>query len=215
MSTIPKSLRDGLVGEWLFAGDAKDTSGNGNDGTVNGASLTTDMLGRADRAYDFDGTDYITCDGVTITNSFSYACWFKYTDSTIKQRFVRAYPSGFIIDTSNDVGEGIRAIVYDASSGAVSLNVDSSDLYNDGDWHFIVVVSDYGGDGLSIYIDGVLDGNTATTYVPDLTSSVIIAGDGDGTDGLDGQIALPKIWNRELTATEIQQLYIRGIGTGI
>jgi hypothetical protein len=37
--------REGMLAEYLFAGDATDTSGNGNDGTVNGAMLTADRFG--------------------------------------------------------------------------------------------------------------------------------------------------------------------------
>ena len=33
---------NGLVGWWPFNGNANDESGNGNNGTVNGATLTTD-----------------------------------------------------------------------------------------------------------------------------------------------------------------------------
>ena len=44
---------------WDFKGDANDIIG-GNDGTVNGATLTTDRFGNADSAYNFDGiTDKI------------------------------------------------------------------------------------------------------------------------------------------------------------
>ena len=50
-------LERGLVGWWKFDGDATDSSGNGNDGTVNGATLTTDRHGQANSAYSFDGVD--------------------------------------------------------------------------------------------------------------------------------------------------------------
>jgi hypothetical protein len=33
---------NGLVGWWPFNGNANDETGNGNNGTVNGATLTTD-----------------------------------------------------------------------------------------------------------------------------------------------------------------------------
>ena len=36
---------DGLVGYWPFNGNANDESGNGNNGTVNGATLTSDRFG--------------------------------------------------------------------------------------------------------------------------------------------------------------------------
>jgi hypothetical protein len=52
-SYVPSS---GLVGWWPFNGNAKDSSGNGNNGTVNGAALTTDRFGIANNAYDFNGT---------------------------------------------------------------------------------------------------------------------------------------------------------------
>ena len=52
-------LNDGLVAYYPFNGDANDESGNGNDGTVNGATLTLDRNGVADSAFDFDGDDFI------------------------------------------------------------------------------------------------------------------------------------------------------------
>ncbi len=48
---------EGLVGWWPFNGNANDESGNGNDGTVNGATLTEDRDGNQNAAYSFDGVD--------------------------------------------------------------------------------------------------------------------------------------------------------------
>ena len=48
---------DSLVGWYPFNGNANDESGNGNNGTVNGASLDTNRFGDANSAYDFDGID--------------------------------------------------------------------------------------------------------------------------------------------------------------
>ncbi len=45
---------DGLVGWWPFNGNANDESGNGNDGTVIGATLTTDRFGNTNSAYFFN-----------------------------------------------------------------------------------------------------------------------------------------------------------------
>ena len=41
------NLDSGLVAHYPFNGNANDESGNGNDGTVNGATLTTDRLGNS------------------------------------------------------------------------------------------------------------------------------------------------------------------------
>ena len=48
-------LKDGLVAYYPFNGNANDESGNGNNGTVNGATLTTDRFGNTNKAYSFNG----------------------------------------------------------------------------------------------------------------------------------------------------------------
>jgi hypothetical protein len=56
MAQVPNYVpTNGLVGWWPFNGNANDESGNGNNGTVNGATLTTDRFGVANKAYSFDG----------------------------------------------------------------------------------------------------------------------------------------------------------------
>ena len=48
----------GLVGYWPFNRNANDDSGNGNNGTVSGAILTSDRFGNSNSAFYFDGIDY-------------------------------------------------------------------------------------------------------------------------------------------------------------
>lgn len=54
-SKIDSPVKNHLVAQWLFDGNANDTSGNGHDGTVDGASLTNDRFGTTNAAYWFDG----------------------------------------------------------------------------------------------------------------------------------------------------------------
>ncbi|TAF12105.1 MAG: hypothetical protein EAZ75_03925, partial [Flavobacteriia bacterium] len=51
---------NGLVAYWPFSGNANDQSGNGNNGTVNGATLTTDRFGNSNSAYNFAENQQIT-----------------------------------------------------------------------------------------------------------------------------------------------------------
>ena len=53
----PKFLKQGLVAYYPFNGNAKDESGNGNDGEVKGAVLAEDRHGKAESAYAFDGIE--------------------------------------------------------------------------------------------------------------------------------------------------------------
>ena len=62
-----------------FDGNANDASGNGNHGTVFGASLTTDRFGNSDSAYRFDGIDdYIQANADNLpTGDRTVALWFQ------------------------------------------------------------------------------------------------------------------------------------------
>ena len=54
---------EGLVAYYPFNGNANDESTDGHDGTVYGATLTTDRFGNSNSAYSFDGiNDYICVD---------------------------------------------------------------------------------------------------------------------------------------------------------
>ena len=53
------NLDSGLVAYYPFNGNANDESVNGNNGTVNGATLTTDRFGNANKPYSFDGVKNI------------------------------------------------------------------------------------------------------------------------------------------------------------
>jgi hypothetical protein len=61
-ATAHADLLTGLVGNWSFNyGDARDETGNGNNGTVYGAVLAADRFGNLNSAYSFDGVnDYIS-----------------------------------------------------------------------------------------------------------------------------------------------------------
>ena len=68
---------NGLVGYWPFNGNANDESGNNNNGTVNGATLTNDRNGVANKAYSFDGLN----DNILINNNFFNNGWSEFTVS--------------------------------------------------------------------------------------------------------------------------------------
>jgi hypothetical protein len=53
----PTTLSNGLVAYYPFNGNANDSSGNKNNGTVYNATLTTDRFGNANNAYSFNGVN--------------------------------------------------------------------------------------------------------------------------------------------------------------
>ena len=62
-------VEDGLVAWYKFDGNARDSSGNGNDGVSCGAQLTADRAGNANGAYLFQGADWIQIDSSVSLNS--------------------------------------------------------------------------------------------------------------------------------------------------
>ena len=77
----------GLVAWYPFDGNASDMSGNGNHGTVHGATLGTDRHGRAGEAYSFDGVnDHITVPHVNQLDGMNYgltlSVWLNQTTSS-------------------------------------------------------------------------------------------------------------------------------------
>lgn len=72
-----------LVSYYPFNGNANDFGSHGSDGTVNGATLTSDKDGNSNSAYYFDGVDdYISIpDSLPITDNFTIAFW-GYNEST-------------------------------------------------------------------------------------------------------------------------------------
>ena len=84
---LPANLQTGLVGYWPFCGNANDESGNGNNGTVNGATLTTDRFGNQDSAYIFEINDSFINIGsdnlLQFSNDFSYSVKFLVNEITL------------------------------------------------------------------------------------------------------------------------------------
>ena len=78
----PDFLKEGLVAYYPFNGNAKDESGNGNDGEVNGATLTKDRLGNLRSAYDFNEKNFIRInksESLEPENAITISLWAKVT----------------------------------------------------------------------------------------------------------------------------------------
>ncbi|MBI2258810.1 MAG: hypothetical protein HYU67_07920 [Flavobacteriia bacterium] len=98
-SQVPSYVpTDGLVGWWPFNGNADDESGNGNDGTVNSATLSTDRNGVANSAYYFSSTNCesridVDINSSSITNGITISVWIKRNDDGCQApRFLEAWP---------------------------------------------------------------------------------------------------------------------------
>lgn len=211
---------NGLVGWWPFNGNANDESGNGNNGTVNGAILTSDRFGIANAAYEFNGAGnniqlgsnpFVAFDNLD-GSDFTVSLWYNLDTVTNCVMFQNMGTQGYIhwgmmlsLDGSNNnplfahVG-----ILPDDNWYPVYTN----SLMNENNWYQIIGVKE--GSLVKIYINGVLI-NTANSNPAGLRNAVWVGGNVyDGGGWVDGVLDDIGIWNRALTPAEIQDLYLAG-----
>lgn len=222
MAQVPSYVpTNGLVGYWPFSGNANDASGNGNNGTVNGASLTTDRFGTVNSAYSYDGVnDYITIPdspslrlgNATISSWISYNSTLK-MQLMVKHNILDAYNSnyGFEINEYTALkGPNVHGMYANGNCNSYSwTNFHSNTDIGNNNWHH--VVGTFGSDFLKIYIDGNYIGQIATpnTVMNTCSGSDLLLGRGwNGyPNWYNGKLDDLAIWSRVLTPQEIDNLY--------
>jgi hypothetical protein len=231
-SQIPNYVpSNGLVGWWPFNGNANDESGNGNNGTVNGATLANDRFGNANQAYGFDGVD----DFVEITDNPNYSfmlnstysvnIWFRLTNLGSTQAFIgqgdgdglnqnRFWRISYY--SNNNISNHIR--------GDLSDPFDTKNLFpwsSINQWHMVTMVRNYN-NNLKMYIDGgLIDTDTDITGIasPFTQQRNLYIGAFFNSypnilmQFLNGSLDDISIWNRALTECEIQDLYHAQLGS--
>ena len=207
---VPSYARtNGLVGYWPFNGNANDESGNGNNGTVNGATLTTDRFGVPNKAYSFDGVDdYILVNNLNISSSWAISFWFESTDTNLfTQQYLigngnNNYSCGIAISGNNSPAISGKSIFsYD---GFTPLqNIVDGGLYSNLFNYHVVVVSQ-GGDQ-SIYVNSNLINSNQLDQI--IINSCAFGKRLDNLFYFLGKLDDIGIWNRALNDCEIADLY--------
>jgi hypothetical protein len=216
---FPANLANGLVGYWPFCGDANDESGNGNNGTVNGATLTSDRFGNPNSAYEFDGVnDNIQMASSQSLNSSSVSIsgWINASQlSGIRGIISRwnqlnnpCYNYSVSLDLTNKITGACT--VYPGTILYANSNI------NTNTWvHFTYVHNALVGG--YIYINGTLEqtmsisGNICNSTNDLLIGAQVNTNINNLWRFFNGKIDDIGIWNRALSASEVQQLYNTGI----
>lgn len=231
---------DGLVGHWTLdettGTTMNDGSGNANTGTLNGTTAdNSSILGIVNNAINFDATDdYIAIpDSASLNPSseITLAAWIKSTSiasgGTLR-RIISKWQGGTNNDynlfiTNVDFGsDGLaNQIAFEAkdSSNATLFLFDADDnsvVGGDGKWHF--VAGTYDGSTAAIYLNGSLVNSVAASgTLKDSTTPLNIGRSEEGgwPHHFGGDIDDVRIYDRALSATEIQQLYYYGLSNGL
>lgn len=212
---------DGLVGWWPFNGNANDESGNGNDGTVNGATLTEDREGNANAAFGFDGIDDFiqVMDSPSfnfqLNNSISASYWIRQlTNSSSQLDLVLAKQIGSG-DTQNGWNSGITTNGLSnfrvmSGQGSVPLGMSGAPVSLNA-WTLLTFVYDQG--VYQTYVNGELEQSGLVdpiAVVGTSTSNLFIGKPSwvaNNVKSFNGDIDDIAIYNRALTPEEITALY--------
>jgi hypothetical protein len=210
---------NGLVGWWPFNGNANDESGNGNNGTVNGALLAIDRFSYLNKAYSFDGIDdYIqTINPGPLGNSNrSISLWIMTNSNKTQQVFGYGYqpPSGGEFNLL--LNQLCQGVTIDVHNNYITYNYPVN--YNINGWNHIVIVFDKNIstkiDGVKIYINGQISSSSIACSNPinkdifTLDTDIFFGKYQASSSGsFIGSIDDIGFWNRVLTQSEITALY--------
>ena len=198
-----------------------DLSGRGNTGTLETAGYIGDNGG----SITFDGTDeYAKISSpspLSSTKIFTFEIWVNFT--SITGNFGPSNKAAFLFAGGTGSGSGQPEFgVWSANassftpntlyfgrggggtSGSLSINVSS--LMSNGNWYQIVLVRSTSNAQI-VYLNGssIGTGNVSDNFQDGQTDFGAIHANGDYSGFLNGKISTIKIYNRALTAGEIQQ----------
>jgi hypothetical protein len=216
--------RLGLVAYYPFNGDANDESGNGLNGQVHGAHLTSDRFGRAQQSYSFDGID----DHIRVANNaklnispaITLVTWAKlssdafsvYMLSRIGAKDGQYHGYNFITYKDFVQQHYLHGLVLSGTSTGTILSAGTAPSDQ---WNFLAVTQE--DDHTKIYLNGqkILDQSGARSLANiDTTVGDLLIGKSavaDLENPFNGILDEVSIYNRALSEQEIQEYFLATI----
>ena len=214
---------NGLVAYYSFSGNANDVSGNGNNGTVNGATLTTDRFGKSNSAYNFDGkSNFISVPNkstLDLSDSLTISIW-HYDRVQNFDPINKVYKGSLISKVQNNTSNGywidaFQCATNNQTKNDISLGSNgwsANNCNNSQTWQNLVLTFKSG--KYQVYINGVLiDSNTIASNKIPVNSLPLIIGFMNGAttnryyNGIMDDI---RFYNRVLNSNDVNAIYHEG-----
>jgi pimeloyl-ACP methyl ester carboxylesterase len=214
-------LNDGLVAYYPFNGNANDASGNGHNGVNIGGQLCPDRFGNPSSAILFNGTDYIVVQDFTsidLTSGFTFSAWVSPSSFAVAlTRGVISQPraitgTGYRLGFMNDHADVGLMASWDYPFDATETQVEETNTW-------IHIVATMNSSNVLLYVNGACKATITQNGWPYLHGPypLYIGTEGiinEGDRSFRGAVDDVRIYNRALSASEIQQLYsMATIGT--
>jgi hypothetical protein len=225
-ASVMASPGSGIEGLWHLDGNANDSSGNANHGTLNlGAGGNTDptaawVSGKFDKAVDLDGVDdYVSvadADSLDLTDDFTIEAWIYMDVKDVTQQIISKHDTGsktgyaFFVHSDNKLyfqfGDGAGSWPYASTSSDTALDTSQ--------WYHVAVTRS--GDDVVFYLNGGSDGGTSSMGTNDAAINTVNLWIGNNVDSgtgsydFEGLIDEVRIWDEVLDSTEIAESYALG-----
>jgi len=206
------NINDGLVLHLPLDGNANDMSGNGNNGIAYNITPSSDRFGNPNNSYSFSGSNsYIEVRGTPSVypgDQVTFSAWVKLPSNlqapwaTIVQRKLKGHWYDAVLRVFN--GNEWQFVV---SNGQAWKGVQTY-ATQPNSWHHLVGI--YSNSIVSLYVDNLLVGYSNNQKVNGELEYINIGRyiDGTGTISyLKGEIDDVRVYNRALSASEVQALY--------
>ncbi|MBD3342372.1 MAG: hypothetical protein GF353_24945 [Candidatus Lokiarchaeota archaeon] len=207
----------GLIAYYPFNGNALDETGNGNDGNVHGATLSNDRFNTPQKAYRFDGDDYIYVnhsayfDEIENYDSISLSVWIKVIDWYYYFPDNPIFP---ILDKyESSIDFGWEFLIWSKHFQFYPSQDNTIVCYFDfglNIWYHIVCVYKRNPGKFLVYVDNqLICTKTLTTDIFDTSGEPLYIGySKTGQDEFAiGLIDDIRIYNRDLSSAEVATLY--------
>jgi hypothetical protein len=207
-SPVPKDY----IGYWPLDATSgtvvTDASGNGNNGTVNGA--TWNAGGRVNGCLSFNGANNSVQIANPLGNDFSIAFWAKTTQTAGTGQW---YNGAGLVDgdallVQNDFGTALVGGKFAVGIGNPDTTFLSTTLINDGAWHQCVATRQEATGIVNVYVDGSLQTTgTANRNTLNASANLLFGAIASGGGFFNGNLDEIKIFNRTLSSNEVAALY--------
>ncbi|MGA2786622.1 MAG: LamG-like jellyroll fold domain-containing protein [Verrucomicrobiota bacterium] len=207
-STLCAPVSSGLVGWWLGEGNADDVAGGNNGTLINNVNFVEGEVGQA---FSFDGGSYVSIPDSpsldTLVSSITIEAWVKFNQTNADWNWEG------IINKGNSswrlqATAGANTVTFSTTGVSPHGDLSGSRSVRDGQWHHVAGV--YDGTNMYLYVDGTVDVSQAATGMISQNNNPMCIGANLSAGFFNGLIDEVSIYNRALTALEIQAIYAVG-----
>lgn len=211
-NSLRNSLMANLISEWKLDGNGNDFWSGGNNGTITGATSSTDCV--FGTCYSFDGNgDYISIPANSnqdITDAITMSVWVKTTtNQTGSYPFVFGKYWRYYISVPQGTNYARIAL-----SGIDDVTSPTPMDFNK--WNYIVGTYDKNGGTYNyrLYVNGALSHKKTFTIAISTTTNPMYFGIADlgwTTAGFIGLVDEAKLFNAAISSSQIKEQYYSGL----